>query len=256
MKYKKSLYPIVKKEILRKNIFSIEILCTDIASIAKAGQFVHILPDNMTLRRPISICDIDKENGIITIVFEVKQEGTQRIANKNKGETLDVLGPLGHGFTLLPNAKKVVLIGGGIGNPPMLPLAKYYSNKATVISGFRNAECVILHNEFKNTGAESILCTDDGTAGRKTLVTEPLNELLANGNIDAVYACGPIPMLKFVAAIADEANVYCEVSLEERMGCGIGACLVCACKLKKEGKDVMGHVCKNGPVFSSKEVQW
>lgn len=256
MKYTKSLYPIVKKEILGKNLFKIDILCPDIAVAAQPGQFVHILPDGMTLRRPISICNIDKGSGVLTIVFEVKQEGTERIANKNKGENLDVLGPLGHGFTLKPDAKNVVLIGGGIGNPPMLPLAKYYGSKATVISGFRSAECVILQDEFKNTGAKTILCTDNGTAGRKALVTEPLKELIANGNIDAVYACGPSLMLKFVAATADEAGIFCEVSLEERMGCGIGACLVCACKLKKEGKDVMGHVCKDGPVFSSKEVQW
>lgn len=256
MKYTKSLYPIVGKDVLGKNLFRIDILCPDIAGTAEAGQFVHILPEGHTLRRPISICDIDREKGVLTIVFEVKHEGTERIAAKNKGDNLDVLGPLGHGFTLLPDANKVVLIGGGIGNPPMLMLAKYYGNKAAVISGFRSAECVILQDEFKNAGAETILCTDNGTAGRKALVTEPLKELLANGDVDAVYACGPTPMLKFVAAIADEAGVFCEVSLEERMGCGIGACLVCACKLKKEGKDVMGHVCKDGPVLSSKEVQW
>lgn len=256
MKYTKSLYPIVNKEVLGKNLFRTDILCPDIAEVTKAGQFVHILPEGMTLRRPISICSVDKEKGILSIVYEVKQEGTERIANKNKGDNLDVLGPLGHGFTLLPDAKKVVLIGGGIGNPPMMQLAEYYGEKATVISGFRSAECVILQKDFAKTGAKTILCTDNGTAGRKALVTEPLKELLANGDIDAVYACGPTPMLKFVSAIADEAGVFCEVSLEERMGCGIGACLVCACKLKKEGKDVMGHVCKDGPVFSSKEVQW
>lgn len=256
MKYTKSLYPIVKKESLGKNLVKIDILCPDIANAAQPGQFVHILPEGMTLRRPISICNIDKENAVLTIVFEVKQEGTERIANKNKGENLDILGPLGHGFTLKPEAEKVILIGGGIGNPPMLTLAKYYGSKATIISGFRSAECVILQDEFKNTGAETILCTDNGTLGRKALVTEPLKELIKNNNIDAVYACGPTPMLKFIAAIANEADVFCEVSMEERMGCGIGACLVCACKLKKEGKDVMGHVCKDGPVFSSKEVQW
>lgn len=256
MKYTKSLYPIVKKNILGKNLFRIDILCPDIAKNAQAGQFVHILPEGHTLRRPISICSVDKEKGILTIVFEVKHEGTKKIASKCKGDNLDVLGPLGHGFTLLPDAKKVVLIGGGIGNPPMHMLAEYYGSKATVISGFRSAEYVILQDEFKKTGAQTILCTDNGTAGRKTLVTEPLKELLANSDIDAVYACGPTPMLKFVAEIANEADVFCEVSLEERMGCGIGACLVCACKLKKEGRDVMGHVCKDGPVFSSKEVQW
>lgn len=256
MEYTKSLYPIVKKEVLGKNIISMNILCPDIADAAEPGQFLHILPDGMTLRRPISICDIDKENGNLRIVFEVKHEGTERIAAKNAGENLDVLGPLGHGFTLLPDAENVILIGGGIGNPPMLTLAKYYGNKATVISGFRSAECVILQDEFNRSGAKSVLCTDNGTAGRKALVTEPVKEIIANGNVDAIYACGPAPMLKFISAIANDADIFCEVSLEERMGCGIGACLVCACKLKKEGKDIMGHVCKDGPVFSSKEVQW
>lgn len=256
MKYTKSLYPIIKKDVLGKNLFRMDILCFDIANAAQPGQFVHILPDGMTLRRPISICNIDKQNGVITIVFEVKQDGTKRIANKNKGENLDILGPLGHGFTLMPDAEKVVLIGGGIGTPPLLTLAKYYGSKATAILGFRSAEYVILQDEFQAAGAKAILCTDNGTAGRKGLVTEPLKDLIANGNIDALYACGPLVMLKYVSAMADEANVFCEVSMEERMGCGIGACLVCACKLQKEGKNVMGHVCKDGPVFSSREVQW
>ena len=256
MKYTKALYPIVKKAVLGKNLFRLDILCPDLVQAAQPGQFVHILPEGHTLRRPISICNMDKEKGILTIVFEVKQSGTEWIANRNEGENLDVLGPLGHGFTLQPDAKKVILIGGGIGTPPMLPLAKYYGSKATVICGFRSAECVILQDEFTKTGAQTVFCTDNGTAGRKALVTEPMKELLAAGGVDAVYACGPAPMLKFVSAIANEADVFCEISLEERMGCGIGACLVCACRLQKEGKDIMGHVCKDGPVFSSKEVQW
>lgn len=167
-----------------------------------------------------------------------------------------MLAPLGHGFTVDESFKKVVLVGGGIGTPPMMPLAKIYGKKATVISGFRSAEAVILQEDFKKTGAETILCTDDGTTGRKGFVTEPLKELLEQGSIDAVYACGPMPMLKNIASLADEANVYCEVSLEERMGCGIGACLVCACKTKKDGEEHFAHVCKNGPVFNAKEVIW
>ena len=113
-----------------------------------------------------------------------------------------------------------------------------------------------MQDEFHASGAETILCTDDGTAGRQDLVTEPLKEQLAKGDVDMVYACGPRPMLKFVAAAAKEYGVRCEVSMEERMGCGIGACLVCACQLKREGKSVMGHVCKDGPVFPAEEVVW
>lgn len=138
----------------------------------------------------------------------------------------------------------------------MLPLAKIYGERTTVISGFRSAEAVILQRDFKAAGAETILCTDDGSTGRKCLVTEPLAELLKEGNADAIYACGPAPMLKRISEIAENSGVFCEVSLEERMGCGIGACLVCACKTRKDGEEHFAHVCKNGPVFNSKEVIW
>lgn len=256
MKYTQGKYQIAGKRALAKDIYSIEITCPEIAEIAQPGQFVHILPAGFTLRRPISICDINREKGTLRIVFIVKGDGTKEIAKLNEGDIIDMLAPLGHGFTVNDSFKKVVLIGGGIGTPPMLPLAKYYGEKAVVISGFRSAEAVILQNDFKQTGAETILCTDDGSMGIKGFVTEPLKELLEKGGIDAVYTCGPTPMLKNIAAIANEKNVYCEVSLEERMGCGIGACLVCACKTKKDGEEHFAHVCKNGPVFNSKEVIW
>lgn len=256
MKYTQGKYQIAGKRALAKDIYSIEITCPEIAEIAQPGQFVHILPAEFTLRRPISICDINREKGTLRIVFIVKGDGTKEIAKLNEGDLIDMLAPLGHGFTVNDSFKKVVLIGGGIGTPPMLPLAKFYGEKAVVISGFRNAEAVILQNDFKQTGAETILCTDDGSMGTKGFVTEPLKELLEKGGIDAVYTCGPTPMLKNIAAIANEKNVFCEVSLEERMGCGIGACLVCACKTKKDGEEHFAHVCKNGPVFNSKEVIW
>lgn len=256
MRYHQGKYPILEKKLLAKNMVLYVIYCPEIATIAQPGQFVHILPTGHTLRRPISLCKIQPEKGTICIVFELKGSGTEMLANCNVGDCMDVLGPLGHGFTLLPDAKQVILLGGGIGNPPMLPLAQYYQERATVISGFRSAEFVILQEEFQKTGAEAILCTDNGTIGRHGLVTEPLQELLMAQTIDAVYACGPKPMLRAIATIANEKNVFCEVSLEERMGCGIGACLVCACQLKRKGKSVSVHVCKDGPVFSAKEVVW
>jgi dihydroorotate dehydrogenase electron transfer subunit len=230
--------------------------CKEIAQVASPGQFVHILPPGSTLRRPISICEIDKKAGTLTIVFEVKGEGTRQLSDLTFGNTMDVLGPLGHGFTILPEAKKVILVGGGIGNPPMLSLAQVYGQRAIAICGFRTASLVTLQPQFQQSGAETILCTDDGTAGRHALVTEPLKEKLSQNAVDMVYACGPKAMLKFVAATAKEAGVPCEVSMEERMGCGIGACLVCACQLEREGKSVMGHVCKDGPVFPAEEVVW
>lgn len=254
MEYTQGKYIITGKKALAEDIYSIEIKCNEIAEIAQPGQFVHILPEGCTLRRPISICGIDRKIGTLRIVFIVKGEGTKKISMLREGDLIDMLAPLGHGFTINDSYKKVVLVGGGIGTPPMLPLAEIYGKKAVVISGFRNAQAVILQNDFKETGAEVILCTDDGSTGRKGFVTEPLKEILEKGGVDAVYACGPMPMLKNIAALS--GNVYCEVSLEERMGCGIGACLVCACKTKKDGEEHFAHVCKNGPVFNAKEVVW
>ncbi len=256
MKYTQGKYLITEKKAIARDIFSIVINCPEIADIAVPGQFVHILPLGFTLRRPISICDIDKQKGTLRIVFIVKGSGTKEIASLNEGGVIDMLAPLGHGFTVNESFKKILLVGGGIGTPPMLPLAKIYKEKSTVISGFRSADAVILQDDFKNTGAKTILCTDDGTMGVKGFVTQPLEDILKSEKIDAVYSCGPMAMLKNIAAVCDKYNTLCEVSLEERMGCGIGACLVCACKTNVNGEEHFAHVCKNGPVFNSKEVVW
>lgn len=256
MKYTQGKFQIIKKSVIAKEIYCFEILCPEVAEVAVPGQFVHIRANGFTLRRPVSICEINKSKGTLKIVFEVRGEGTAEIAKLNVDSLIDMLAPLGHGFTLNPEFKKVVLIGGGIGTPPMLPLAQYYGNKAAVITGFRSADAVILQNEFKASGAETILCTDDGTMGIKGFVTSPLEDTLKNGGVDAVYACGPMPMLKAVSELAEKYGAYCEISLEERMGCGIGACLVCACKTKKNDEEYFAHVCKEGPVFKAEEVVW
>jgi len=254
MPYVQGLYPIVKKANLAKNIFDFTILCPGIAKEAEAGQFAHIKAAGFQLRRPISICGIDKEAGTIRIVFEIRGDGTEQIARLNEGELIDVLAPLGHGFTLLDSSRKAVVIGGGIGVPPLLQTAKHYGENATAIIGFRSASAVILKEDFEKAGVNTVLCTDDGTAGRKGFVTTALAELLEAETPDIICACGPMPMLKAVAAMAEEKGILCEISLEERMGCGVGACLVCACRTKKNGVENYSHVCKDGPVFNSKEV--
>ena len=157
MKYTQGKYQVLEKKALAKDIFSIVILCPEVAQAAVPGQFVHILPEGFTLRRPISICDIDKEKGTLRIVFIVKGDGTKLIAAIKEGSLIDMLAPLGHGFTVDESFKKVVLVGGGIGTPPMMPLAKIYGKKATVISGFRSAEAVILQEDFKKTGYEMLI---------------------------------------------------------------------------------------------------
>ncbi|MCI8600146.1 MAG: dihydroorotate dehydrogenase electron transfer subunit [Oscillospiraceae bacterium] len=254
MPYTQGLYPIVRKGNLAKNIYDFTILCPEIAAEASAGQFAHVKAPGFMLRRPISICETNQKAGTIRLVMEIRGDGTERLAAENAGGLMDLMAPLGHGFTLLPPDKKAVVIGGGIGVPPMLEVAKHYTANATAILGFRSASAVILKEDFEQIGAKVVLCTDDGTAGQKGFVTSALEELFLTEKPDVVYSCGPTPMLKAVAAMAEAKGIYCEVSLEERMGCGVGACLVCACKTKKDGTEGYSHVCKDGPVFDSREV--
>ncbi len=258
-KYRELLiYPIVSMEQLTSAAWSMVISCPEIAQKAQPGQFVNLLPDgNFTLRRPISICGIDKAAGTLRIVFEVRGKGTAALSQLRAGDKVNMLAPLGHGFTLPASDQRVILIGGGIGTPPMLPLAEFFGRNAVVISGFRNAESAILQEDFAETGAKTILCTDDGSAGIHGLVTVPLAEEIAAEKPALICACGPLPMLRAVAALAHDSGIFCQVSLEERMGCGIGACLVCACRTKDQnGDEQYSHVCKNGPVFDAEEVLW
>lgn len=257
MRYTQGKYPIIKKQAIAAGIFDLTILCKEIAEIAVAGQFVHVLAVGHSLRRPISIASINNEKGTIRIIFEVRGKGTGEISKLNEGELIDMVAPLGgRGFKLLEPDKKAICIGGGIGTPPMLALAEYYGKNATMISGFRNSSIAILQKDFLSTGANAILCTDDGSAGRKGFVTDTLKECLINEKPDIIYACGPHQMLKAIVAIADENKIMTQVSMEERMGCGVGACLVCACKTVRNGEEYMAHVCQDGPVFDSKEVIW
>lgn len=232
--------------------------CPEAAKKAVPGQFAHLLPEgNYSLRRPISICGINKEEGTLRIVFEVRGEGTKTLASYQAGDRVNLLAPLGHGFTLLPSDRRVILIGGGIGTPPMLPLAQYYGENAVCICGSRTEKAAVLQEDFAKTGCKTILCTDDGSAGVHGLVTVPLAEELQANRPEMIYACGPMPMLRAVAAMAKEQGIPCEVSLEERMGCGVGACLVCACNVYiNDGEIHAAHVCKDGPVFDAERVVW
>ncbi|HNX63789.1 MAG TPA: dihydroorotate dehydrogenase electron transfer subunit, partial [Oscillospiraceae bacterium] len=145
-------------------------------------------------------------------------------------------------------------VGGGIGTPPMLPIAETFGENCVSINGFRNAAAVILQEDFKATGAKTVLCTDDGSAGKKGFVTEALKEEILSEKPDVIFACGPNAMIRAIVSIANEYDIPCQVSLEERMGCGIGACLVCACRTVRNGEEYYAHVCQDGPVFDSKEV--
>ena len=240
---------LIEKKELKNGIFDYKISSPEIAGMAMAGQFLHILCPSVFLRRPISICEIDKKNGTVRFVFQVKGNGTAALAEINEGEKTDVLGPIGNGFEILPKTKPV-LVGGGIGVPPLLELAKELKGDCKVVLGFRSADFLILEDDFKATGAEVFVMSDDGSCGGKGLVTEKLEEL----DFDYIYSCGPMPMLKAVQAFAEKSQIESQLSLEERMGCGVGACLVCACKTNSGGSENYSRVCKEGPVFKGNEV--
>ncbi len=254
MSYCQGEYRIKSKKQIGEKTYDLIIECPEVTALAQPGQFVHVKVAGFFLRRPISICGIDKENGLLRIVFEIRGEGTEKMAEFSEGDPIDLIGPLGKGFTLLEKGKKVVVMGGGIGTPPMLELARYYGTDATAILGFRSADAVILEEDFVASGAQTVVCTDDGSLGIHGFVTTALEQLLQTERPDLICACGPHPMLRGIAALAQANDIPCEVSLEERMGCGVGACLVCACKVVKDSKEYLAHVCKDGPVFDAKEI--
>lgn len=251
--YLQGRFPIVQKDNLARNCYSLWVCCPEMAAAAQPGQFAHLLAGGFELRRPISICEIDRERGRLRFVFEVRGQGTAALADRREGDLLDLIAPLGRGFGIR-EAGRAVLVGGGIGTPPMLELARRYGARASAVIGFRSAAAVILEDDFRRTGAQTLLCTDDGTRGLHGFVTGPLEDCLRQGDVSVIHACGPKGMLKGVVALADRYGVACEVSLEERMGCGVGACLVCACRCVKDGHEFYAHVCKDGPVFPSSEV--
>lgn len=252
MKYDAQLCRLISKRQLTPTIYDFWLENKDLAAAAKAGQFAHVLVPGKTLRRPISICDA--ESGCLRLVFEIRGAGTEQLAQIKEGEYLDVLAPLGHGFSLDPD-RKTIFVGGGIGVPPMLYSVKTQGENSVAILGFRNQSAVILEDDFKAVSGKVIVTTDDGSYGLHGFVTQPLAEEIRTAEM--ICACGPTPMLKRIAALAKTYNVPCQISLEERMACGIGACLGCAVMVNREdGTQGYKHVCKNGPVFNAEEVVW
>ncbi len=224
--------------------------------LPQAGQFLQIrCGHSRLLRRPISVCDWqeDEPENLLRIVFEVRGEGTQWLAGRKAGESLDVLGPLGHGFDV-EETGRYLLIGGGIGVPPLLGCAHKAKGSCAAVLGFRDAAHAMLLDEFRESCRNVVVTTDDGSLGRHGFVDAAAAEILeTDQDFTAILACGPKPMLRSVAKVAAQYGVPCQVSMEERMGCGVGACLVCACDMADGTRK---HVCKNGPVFDAKEVDW
>ncbi len=251
MKYDVKLCEILEKKEIAAGIYDITVKAEEFAQAARPGQFAHILAPGKTLRRPISICGADQERGTLRFVFEVRGEGTGLLSQFEKGNSLDVLAPLGHGFDLGDTDRRALFVGGGIGVPPLLYAAKQFGKNAAAVLGFRTGSAVILEQDFLDAGCKVQVATDDGSYGYHGLVTGCLPE-----DAEVIFACGPTPMLKAVCAFAKERGIPCQISLEERMACGVGACLGCACRILKDGREVYGHVCKDGPVFSAESVVW
>lgn len=236
---------------IAQGIYEIRFKNRSIAEAAEPGQFVHIKIGkglDPLLRRPISICKVDASKGIVSLVYQVIGKGTKVLAEYMPGEALDVMGPLGKGFPVLEKGKSAV-IGGGIGNAPLLELASRLQNCDAYL-GFRGQGYKL--EEFKAYCSEVHLSSDDGSVGTKGFVTGLFESLK---QYDAVYTCGPKPMMRRVKEICQRDGIKCYISVEERMGCGIGACLVCACKTQEaDGSWHYRKACKDGPVFDAEEV--
>ena len=232
-------------------ICEMKIESREIANAYLPGQFVHIKCGHETLlRRPISICDRDGDS--FRIVFALRGQGTKWLAARRVGEYISVLGPLGNGFDLSRLRGTPVFIGGGVGIPPMLGVLKAYTGRSHALLGFRTKTMMFLREDFASAAVRCEVSTDDGSEGIRGNVCDLLRNNLSRYQYTDILACGPKPMLQGIAAIAREAGIHCQVSLEERMACGVGACLVCACATKNG----YAHVCSDGPVFDASEVIW
>lgn len=255
---KKETAIVVSQEQIADNIFSMWIQAEAAAS-AKPGQFISMYTNDGTklLPRPISICEIDKENGKLRVVYRVTGEktGTKEFSQMKAGDTVHIVGPLGNGFPLeKAEGKKAFLMGGGIGVPPILELAKQLDCEKQIVVGYRD-EQTFLKEQFEANGALYI-STEDGSVGTKGNVMHAIAE--NNLTADIIYACGPTPMLRAIKNYAEENGIECYISLEERMACGIGACLACTCKSKEKDHHTNVNnkrICKDGPVFLSTEVE-
>ena len=249
---------VISQEMLADGIFSMW-LRTEAAQTAVPGQFISMYTNDGTklLPRPISICEIDKENSALRVVYRVTGEntGTKQFSEAKAGDTIPVIGPLGNGFPLeKAEGKKAFLMGGGIGVPPILELAKQLNCEKQIVMGYRDSN-TFLKEQFEENGAVYV-STEDGSVGTKGNVMDAIR---VNGlTADIIYACGPTPMLRAIKNYAESNGIECYISLEERMACGIGACLACVCKTKEKDHHSNVHnkrICKDGPVFLSTEVE-
>lgn len=242
---KQGIYTVVSNIALTDSVYKM-VLEGDTSALTAPGQFVNLTVEGCYLRRPISVYDWDENT--ITIIYKVVGEGTEKMAQWEAGYKCDVLTGLGNGFDMSKSGDEPVLIGGGVGIPPMFGLAKRLiakGKKVKVILGFNKESEIFCKNEFEAIGAETYVTTVDGSVGIKGFVTDALKDM----TYSYFYTCGPMPMFKAIENTAVTSGQY---SFEERMGCGFGACMGCSCKTKYGNK----RICKDGPVLEREEIIW
>ncbi len=238
------MFKILENSLIAKDVYKM-VLEGDTSKITAPGQFVNIKLDGKFLRRPISVCDCDDKT--ITLIYKVVGEGTEQMSRLESGNELDILTGLGNGYDIT-RSKKPLLIGGGVGVPPLYLLAKKLleiGQIPTVILGFNAKEEIFLEDEFKALGCKTLVATADGSYGIKGFVTDAMQGI----DYDYFYTCGPMPMFKAIEGVVKTSGQY---SFEERMGCGFGACMGCSCKTKNGYK----RICKDGPVLEREEIVW
>lgn len=257
---------LVNKKLLKDDIFKFSIESEEMCKLAKPGQFLEIKVCkgiDPILRRPISIYNVDEGKSIIEFIFQVKGIGTKILSEIETGKTIDIIGPLGNGTFNVKKYNSVAIIGGGIGVFPLYELSKKLCKNGTkninTYLGFRNKDFVVQENEFAKTSTSLTITTDDGSYKEKGFAINKLIEDVEKGHPNKVpeiiFACGPLPMLKAVQKLAIEKGILCQLSLEERMACGLGVCLGCAVKITETEDIQYKHVCKDGPVFWATEVE-
>ena len=240
-----TVFEIKSNEKIAKDVYKM-VLLGDTSDLKKPGQFVNIKLDGFFLRRPISVCDYDEN--LLILIYKVVGAGTEVMSKMCQGEKLDILTGLGNGFDTSKSGDNPVVIGGGVGVPPMFNLARKLieeGKKVTAVLGFNKEEEIFYKDEFEKLGAKVLISTVDGSVGTKGFVTDAMKEI----DFSYTYCCGPEPMLKAVYNASDKDGQF---SFEERMGCGFGACMGCSCKTKYGNK----RICKEGPVLCKEEIIW
>ncbi|MGF7185724.1 dihydroorotate dehydrogenase electron transfer subunit [Desulfitispora alkaliphila] len=252
---------IITNEQLTAEDYLMELHCKDIATNAKPGQFVNVACTSgldPLLRRPISIHQVDKVKGTISLLFKAVGKGTKLLTAKANEQAVKLTGPLGKGFHI-PSGEKTLVVGGGMGVAPLYFLINQLcdaGNDVTVVLGVKDGTWQPICNLFENRNCSLYFASEDGSIGQKGLVTDVVKEIIEKESITHLYTCGPEPMMKNVVLLAEGKNIKTQVSMERTMACGVGACLGCTCEKKAGDQVVFKRVCTDGPVFSGDEVIW